>query len=66
MDQKVKIEKKVRVNSETINVAFADSTDDILNALIAKGEKKDVAILQVIRQYIVDSKNALFEYYFLD
>jgi glutamine synthetase len=32
-----------------------------VDALIAKGEKKDVAILQVIRLYIISSKNALFE-----
>ena len=43
-------------------VADALSTFKVdVDALIAKGEKKDVAILQIIRQYIVDSKAVLFE-----
>jgi glutamine synthetase len=32
-----------------------------VDAAIEKGEKKEIAILQVIRQYIVDSKKVLFE-----
>ncbi len=32
-----------------------------VDAAIAKGEKKEIAIMQVIRQYIIDSKKALFE-----
>ncbi len=32
-----------------------------VDALIEKGEKKEVAIMQTIRQYIVDSKKVLFE-----
>jgi glutamine synthetase len=32
-----------------------------VDAQIEKGEKKEIAIMQVIRQYIVDSKNVLFE-----
>src|SRR3546814_8759846 len=32
-----------------------------VDALIRKKEKKDVAILKVIRQYIKESKNILFE-----
>src|SRR5690606_6075439 len=32
-----------------------------VDSLIKKGEKKDVALLKVIRQYIKESKNILFE-----
>jgi glutamine synthetase len=32
-----------------------------VDAAIAKGEKKEIAIMQVIRQYIIDSKKVLFE-----
>jgi glutamine synthetase len=32
-----------------------------VDALIAKGEKKEVAIMQIIRQYIIESKKVLFE-----
>ena len=32
-----------------------------VDALIEKGDKKEIAILQVLRRYIVESKNVLFE-----
>jgi glutamine synthetase len=32
-----------------------------VDGLIEKGEKKEVAIMQVIQKYIVDSKKVLFE-----
>lgn len=32
-----------------------------VDALIEKGEKKEIALMQVIQRYIVDSKNVLFE-----
>ena len=47
-----------------LNTIVADTLTSFkkdVDALIEKGEKKEVAILQTIRQYIVDSKNVLFE-----
>ena len=48
----------------TLNTVMAETlkafkTD--VDALIEKGEKKEVALLQIIRKYIVDSKKVLFE-----
>jgi glutamine synthetase len=47
-----------------LNTIVADTLTTFktdVDALIAKGEKKDTAILQIIRQYIVHSKAVLFE-----
>ncbi|MCY7291723.1 MAG: glutamine synthetase type III, partial [Ferruginibacter sp.] len=48
----------------TLNTVMAETlkafkTD--VDALIEKGEKKEVALLQIIRKYIVDSRKVLFE-----
>jgi glutamine synthetase len=48
----------------TLNTVMAETLKNFkveVDALIEKGEKKEVAILQVIRKYIVDSKRILFE-----
>ena len=44
------------IMAETLN-NFKESVD----ALIAKGEKKEIAIMHVIREYIVASEKVLFE-----
>jgi glutamine synthetase len=47
-----------------LNTIVAESLTNFkkeVDGLIEKGEKKEVAIMQVIRQYIVSSKNVLFE-----
>jgi len=47
-----------------LNVIVANQLTEFkkeVDALIEKGEKKDEAILKVLRQYIVDSKNIRFE-----
>lgn len=48
----------------TLNTIMAETLKQYkkdVDALIEKGEKKEVAILQVIQKYIVDSKKVLFE-----
>jgi glutamine synthetase len=48
----------------TLNAIMAETLKQFkkdVDALIEKGEKKEVAIMQVIQKYIVDSKNVLFE-----
>lgn len=48
----------------TLNTVMAETLRHFkqeVDALIEKGEKKEVAILQVIQKYIVDSKKVLFE-----
>jgi glutamine synthetase len=48
----------------TLNTILADTLIQFkkdVDALIEKGEKKEVAIMQVIQQYIVQSKKVLFE-----
>lgn len=48
----------------TLNTIVAHTLSQFkqeVDALIDKGEKKDIAILQVLRQYIIDSKRILFE-----
>ena len=48
----------------TLNTVMAETLKTFktdVDALIEKGEKKEVAILQIIRKYIVDSKKVLFE-----
>jgi glutamine synthetase len=47
-----------------LNVIMADTLKQFkveVDALIEKGEKKDVAVMHVIRKYIVESKKVLFE-----
>ena len=47
-----------------LNVIMAETLKQFKNevdGLIAKGEKKEIAIMQVIQKYIVDSKKVLFE-----
>jgi glutamine synthetase len=47
-----------------LNVIVADTLKQFkkdVDALIEKGEKKEIAIMQTIRQYIVDSEKILFE-----
>jgi glutamine synthetase len=47
-----------------LNTIVADTLSTFkkdVDALIEKGEKKEVAIMQIIRQYIVESKAVLFE-----
>ncbi len=47
-----------------LNVAMAQTLKTFkadVDAVIAKGEKKEIAIMQVIQKYIVDSKKVLFE-----
>ena len=48
----------------TLNTIMAETLKHFkieVDGLIEKGEKKEVAIMQVIQKYIVDSKNVLFE-----
>jgi glutamine synthetase len=48
----------------TLNTVMAETLKTFkvdVDALIEKGEKKEVAILQTIRKYIVESKKVLFE-----
>ncbi len=48
----------------TLNTVMAETLKTFkidVDALIEKGEKKEVALLQIIRKYIVESKNVLFE-----
>jgi glutamine synthetase len=48
----------------TLNTAMAETLKTFkhdVDALIEKGEKKEVALLQVIQRYIVESKSVLFE-----
>jgi glutamine synthetase len=48
----------------TLNTIMAETLKQYkkdVDALIEKGEKKEVAILQVIQKYIVESKKVLFE-----
>ena len=48
----------------TLNAIMAETLKRFkqeVDALIEKGEKKEVAIMQVIQKYIVDSKRVLFE-----
>ena len=48
----------------TLNAIMAETLKQFrkeVDTLIEKGEKKEVAIMQVIRKYIVNSKNVLFE-----
>jgi glutamine synthetase len=47
-----------------LNVAMAQTLKTFkvdVDAAIAKGEKKEIAIIQVIQKYIVESKSVLFE-----
>lgn len=47
-----------------LNTIMADTLRQFkkeVDSLIEKGEKKEIAIMHVIRQYIVDSENVLFE-----
>jgi glutamine synthetase len=47
-----------------LNTVMAETLKNFkaeVDALIEKGEKKEVAVLQVIQKYIVDSKASLFE-----
>jgi glutamine synthetase len=47
-----------------LNTIIADTLNKFaaeVDALIAKGEKKEIAIMQVIQKYIVSSKTILFE-----
>ncbi len=47
-----------------LNVIVAETLKNFkteVDALIEKGEKKEVAVMHVIRKYIVDSKKVLFE-----
>ncbi|CAF3949080.1 unnamed protein product [Rotaria sp. Silwood1] len=47
-----------------LNVAMAQTLKTFkveVDTVIAKGEKKEIAIMQVIQKYIVDSKKVLFE-----
>jgi glutamine synthetase len=48
----------------TINSIMAETLKNFkseVDGLIEKGEKKEVAIMQIIQKYIVDSKSVLFE-----
>lgn len=47
-----------------LNVAMAQTLKTFkadVDAVIAKGEKKEIAIMQIVQKYIVDSKKVLFE-----
>jgi len=47
-----------------LNTIMADTLKQFkkeVDALVEKGDKKEIAIMQVIRQYIVDSEKVLFE-----
>ena len=48
----------------TLNTIMAETLKNFkveVDGLIEKGEKKEVAIMQIIQKYIVESKNVLFE-----
>jgi len=48
----------------TINTIMAETLKSFkheVDAIIEKGEKKEVALMQIIQKYIVDSKSVLFE-----
>jgi glutamine synthetase len=48
----------------TLNTVMAETLKNFkieVDTLIEKGEKKEVALLQIIRKYIVESKKVLFE-----
>ncbi len=48
----------------TLNTIVAETLKNFkkdVDALIEKGEKKEIALMQVIQKYIVESKNVLFE-----
>ncbi|HMU73476.1 MAG TPA: glutamine synthetase III, partial [Ferruginibacter sp.] len=52
------------ISMTTLNTIMADTLKKFkvdVDALIDKGEKKEVAIMQVIQKYIVESKKVLFE-----
>ena len=52
------------ISMTTLNTIMAETLRKFkvdVDALIEKGEKKEVAIMQVIQKYIVDSKTILFE-----
>ncbi|MBL0183250.1 MAG: glutamine synthetase III [Chitinophagaceae bacterium] len=52
------------ISMTTLNAIMAETLRQFkvdVDALIEKGEKKEVAIMQVIQKYIVDSKAILFE-----
>jgi glutamine synthetase len=51
-------------NMTVLNTIIADTLKTFkkdVDALIEKGEKKEVAIMQVLQKYVVDSKKVLFE-----
>ncbi len=52
------------ISMTTLNAIMAETLKNFktdVDALIDKGEKKEVAIMQVIQKYIVESKKVLFE-----
>ena len=52
------------ISMTTLNTIMAETLKNFktdVDALIEKGEKKEVAIMQVIQKYIVESKAVLFE-----
>lgn len=52
------------ISMTTLNAIMAETLKNFksdVDALIEKGEKKEVAIMQVIQKYIVESKKVLFE-----
>ncbi|HAO47670.1 MAG TPA: glutamine synthetase type III, partial [Chitinophagaceae bacterium] len=52
------------ISMTTLNTIMAETLKTFksdVDALIEKGEKKEVAIMQVIQKYIVESKSVLFE-----
>ena len=52
------------ISMTTLNAIMAETLKNFktdVDALIDKGEKKEVAIMQVIQKYIVESKKILFE-----
>ena len=52
------------ISMTTLNAIMAETLSKFkvdVDALIEKGEKKEVAIMQVIQKYIVESKTVLFE-----
>jgi glutamine synthetase len=52
------------ISMTVLNTIMADTLKKFkadVDALIEKGDKKEIAIMQVIQKYIVESKNVLFE-----
>jgi glutamine synthetase len=52
------------ISMTVLNTIMADTLKKFkadVDALIEKGDKKEIAIMQVIQRYIVESKNVLFE-----